>query len=334
MGGRWLDVRRLQTELRLRQRAVPRLASMGSTKRRDRAVRQTEGAKRADRPRSAILGGASFDRYAPCGQLVDTTMRVVTWNVWGRYGPWEQRQAGIEDVLAGVEPDIVCLVESWATREASQADRIGDRLGVEHRLFVGDWDHEGWTSGIGVISRWPITQHERHPLRGDDGDGMGEACFAAIDGPRGPVQLFVVMLDYPLHASGLRQAQVRQLANFVARTTRRRHPMVVCGDFTAGPHSDELRMLTGRGETSVPGLVFYDAWELGGDRTAGYTWSNRKPLAASGLYPDRRFDYILSAWPRAGGVGHPTQCGLRGATLTPEQPQLSDHYGVVADLRY
>ena len=245
MGGRWLDVRRLQTELRLRQRAVPRLASMGSTKRRDRAVRQTEGAKRADRPRSAILGGASFDRYAPCGQLVDTTMRVVTWNVWGRYGPWEQRQAGIEDVLAGVEPDIVCLVESWATREASQADRIGDRLGVEHRLFVGDWDHEGWTSGIGVISRWPIAEHERHPLRGDDGDGMGEACFVAIDGPGGPVQLFVVMLDYPLHASGLRQAQVRQLANFVARTTRRRHPMVVCGDFTAGPHSDELRMLTG-----------------------------------------------------------------------------------------
>lgn len=124
---------------------------------------------------------------------------------------------------------------------------------------MGDWDHEGSTSGIDVISRWPITQHERHPLRGDDGDGMGEACFAAIDGPRGPVQLFVVMLDYPLHASGLRQAQVRQLAHFVARTTHRRHPIVVCGDFNAGPDSDEVRMLTGRSETPVPGLVFYDA---------------------------------------------------------------------------
>ena len=32
-------------------------------------------------------------------------------------------------------------------------------------------------------------------------------------------------------------------------------------------------MLTGRSETPVPGLVFYDAWELAGDRTAGYTWS-------------------------------------------------------------
>jgi hypothetical protein len=109
----------------------------------DRAVGQTEGTQHADRPRSAILGGVSFDPYAPYGPLVDTTMRVVTWNVWGRYGPWEQREAGIEDVLAGVEPDIVCLIESWGTREASQADRIGDRLGVEHQLFVGDWDHEG-----------------------------------------------------------------------------------------------------------------------------------------------------------------------------------------------
>ena len=261
-------------------------------------------------------------------------MRVVAWNVWGRYGAWEERQAGIEDVLATAEPDIACLVESWATPEASQADRIGDRLGFEHRVFVGDRDQGGWISGIGVGSRWPITQREREALRGDDGDGNGEALFAVIDGPRGPVQLFVVMLDYPLHASRLRQAQVRQLAAFVARAGHRRHPIVVCGDFNAGPDSDELRMLTGRSATPVPGLVFYDAWELAGDGTSGYTWSNRNPLAAPGLYPDRRFDYILSAWPRAGGVGHPTHCELLGDTPTPEQPQLSDHYGILADLRY
>ncbi len=156
-------------------------------------------------------------------------------------------------MLAAVEPDIACLVESWATPEARQADLVGDRLGLEHRVFVGDWDQGGWTSGIGVVSRWPITQRERQALRGDDGDGNGEALLNVIDGPRGPVQLFVVTLDYPLHASGLRQAQVRQLAAFVARASHRRHPVVVCGDFNAGPDSDELRMLTGRSETPVAG---------------------------------------------------------------------------------
>jgi endonuclease/exonuclease/phosphatase family metal-dependent hydrolase len=276
----------------------------------------------------------SFDPYAPYGPLVDTTLRVVSWNVWGRYGDWEARQAGLEDVLAGVEPDVACLVESWATPAVTQAARVADRLGYEHQVFVGDWDQGGWTSGIGVVSRWPISPCERQALRGDDGDGIGEAVRAVIDGPRGPVQLFVVMLDYPLHASGLRQAQVRQLAAFVARTTQRRHPVVVCGDFNAGPDSDELRMLTGRSEAPVPGLVFYDAWEVAGDGTPGYTWSNRNPLAAAGLYPDRRFDYILSAWPRAGGIGHPTQCRLLGDTPTPGHVQLSDHYGVLADLRY
>ena len=51
---------------------------------------------------------------------------------------------GHRNVLATAEPDIACLVESWATLEACQADRVGDRLGFEHRMFVGDWDQGGW----------------------------------------------------------------------------------------------------------------------------------------------------------------------------------------------
>ncbi|HEX7131494.1 MAG TPA: endonuclease/exonuclease/phosphatase family protein [Iamia sp.] len=276
----------------------------------------------------------SFDPYAPYGPLVETTMRLVTWNVWGRFGDWEPRQAGIEDALAAAEPDVVGLVECWATPGTDQATRVGERLGLEHRLFVGDWDQDGWTSGIGVVSRWPISGHERHPLPGRDGTAVGETLFVIVDGPRGPLQLFVTMLDFPLGASGVRQAQVRQLAELVDQKARRRHPVVVCGDLNAGPDSDELRMLTGRSEPPVPGLVFYDAWEVAGDGTPGHTWSNRNSLAAIALWPDRRIDHILSAWPRAGGAGHPTRCELLGVTATPDAPQLSDHYGVAADLRY
>ena len=52
------------------------------------------------------------------------------------------------------------------------------------------------------------------------------------------------------------------------------------------------------------------------------------------MYPDRRFDYVLSAWPRAGAAGHPTHCELLGVTDGPDSPDLSDHYAVLADLRY
>jgi endonuclease/exonuclease/phosphatase family metal-dependent hydrolase len=275
----------------------------------------------------------TFNQYEPYGPVVETTMRVVTWNVWGRYGRWRERQAGIEETLAAAAPDVVCLVESWSHADATQPDLVARRLGLAHNLFSGDWEQEDWISGIGLVSRWPVTSHERRPLRGGDGSGVGTVLSALVEGDRGPIQLFVVMLDYPLDASSVRQGQVRQLAGIIEESTRRRHPVVVCGDFNAGPDADELRMLTGKSAPAAPGLVFYDAWEIAGDGTPGYTWSNQNPLAAVALYPDRRFDYVLSAWPRRGGVGHPVRCERLGV-LPADQPQLSDHYGVLADLRY
>ncbi len=269
----------------------------------------------------------SFDQYAPYGPVVESSLRVVTWNVWGRYGQWQEREAAIEESLVAANPDIVCLVESWSSAEVTQAELVADRLGVEHHLFAGDWEQDDWVSGIGLVSRWPLAIVERRKLRGEDDSGVGEVLAVTIEGERGLVQFFAVMLDYPLGASVVRQVQVRQLAQLISAT------IVVCGDFNAGPDSDEIRMLTGRSASAEPGLVFYDAWEVAGDGTAGITWSNRNPLAAVALYPDRRFDYVLSAWPRRGGVGHPIHCELLGV-VPDDHLQLSDHYGVLADLRY
>ncbi len=131
----------------------------------------------------------SFDPYAPYGPVVSSTVRVVTWNVWGRYGAdTEARQAALEETLAQTAPDLVCLVEAWRQDDRTQPARVAARL-------------------------------------------------------------------------------------------------------------------------------------------------NRNPLAAVGLYPDRRFDYILSAWPRRGGTGHPVRCSLLGVR-EPGELQVSDHYGLAADLRY
>jgi endonuclease/exonuclease/phosphatase family metal-dependent hydrolase len=304
------------------------------TGQRERHLVPSGGRRAQSTPGATGLGDwvVSFNQYEPYGPVVETTIRVATWNVWGRYGDWMPRQEGIERALAAGTPDIVCMVESWSAPDQTQAALVASRLGFEHSLFVGDWQQEDWTSGIGLVSRWPVTKHDYRALA-VEGGGPGAALFALIDGPRGPIQLFVVMLDYPLDASGVRQDQVRQLAGFIQELTRRRYPIVVCGDFNAGPDSDEIRMLTGRTDTAAPGLVFYDAWELAGDGTPGLTWSNANPLAAVAMYPDRRFDYVFSAWPRLGATGHPVRCELLGVLPTNE-PQLSDHYGVMADLRY
>ena len=125
----------------------------------------------------------SFDPYAPYGPVVESSVRVVTWNVWGRYGPqWETRQAALEDTLAEVEPDVVCLVEAWRWGESSQPERVARRLGLPYHHFAGDWEQEDWVSGIGLVSRWPMSEPRRHQLRAEDGTGYGEVVHVTVDG--------------------------------------------------------------------------------------------------------------------------------------------------------
>jgi len=251
--------------------------------------------------------------------------------VWGRFGDWSARQAGLLAALSSVTPDIVCLQESWETEEQRQVDLVGDALGLSHRAAVAGWPEDGWRSGSAVLSRWPVTSSEFRRLPGEGG-AAGSVLLAVLDGPRGPVWVFNTMLDYPLHGSGVRQAQIRQLLAFVAGQGRR-DLTVMCGDFNAGPDSDEIRLLNGRSRPPVDGLVWYDSWELAGAGDPGLTWDNANPLAAVAMLPDRRIDYIFSAWPRRGGAGHPLSARLLGVRPR-DGVEISDHYGVCADVRY
>ena len=49
----------------------------------------------------------AFDPYEPYGPVVETTVRVATWNIWGRYGDWPARQAAFESELQREDPAII-----------------------------------------------------------------------------------------------------------------------------------------------------------------------------------------------------------------------------------
>ena len=101
----------------------------------------------------------AFDPYAPYGPVVESTIRVVTWNVWGRYGAdCEARQAALEETLAETAPNLVCLVEAWRQGDRTQPGRVAGRLGLPYHQFVGDRQQEDWVSGFGFVSRWPMTE--------------------------------------------------------------------------------------------------------------------------------------------------------------------------------
>jgi endonuclease/exonuclease/phosphatase family metal-dependent hydrolase len=264
------------------------------------------------------------------GPLIETTLRIVTWNVWGRYGLWLEREAAIVATLRDARPDIVVLTESWAKGEDSQCARLAGPLGLPHHVFSGvaAQEDEDALSGVAVMSRWPI-RHESSLTC-----GAGRVQFAGLSGPRGPIQVYGLVMDaWWFDESRPRQEAVRELLTRVNQAQDQQAPLIICGDFNTDPDSDEIRMLTGRAAAPVPGLSFYDAWAVAGPPTPGCTWSNDNPEAIQLLWPDRRIDYIFSANPRPGGGGHPRQAALLG-TRPVGGTYPSDHYAVQSDLRY
>jgi endonuclease/exonuclease/phosphatase family metal-dependent hydrolase len=272
------------------------------------------------------------------GPLAGGSLRVLTWNLWWRHGPWEERLAAIVATVSALEPDICCLQEVWVDQASgdSSAGRIASALGPGFSSVTTDrYVADGIAFGNAVVSRWPVAASSvlDLPVPSPQVEELRTCLRADVATPHGEVQVFCTHLNWRFDESHVRQQQVRAICGFVASSPARTFPPVLCGDFNAAPDSDEIRMLTGRAAVPVERLVFHDAWEVAGDRgDAGATWSNANPFAELDLEPDRRIDYVFAGWPKSGGRGHVAACEVVG-TKPVDGVQPSDHYGVLATLR-
>ena len=264
-------------------------------------------------------------------------MRVATWNVWHRFGAdYDLRLQAITALLDVIDPDVVCLQESWTEVGSgrSQAEGIRAALGLAEAVDGHRVTHEGVTFGNAVISAWPITSHVVHPLPPHpDYEEFRSVLAVEIEHPTGPVQVFNAHLNFLHHQSAVRQAQVREIAQLMYdwHHAGMAYPQVLTGDLNAEPSSDEIRMLTGRADLGVP-LTLLDAWEVRGEG-AGATWSNKNPLTRSSYEPDRRIDYVMARFPeKYAGRG-----SVESAFVFGDEPVEgawgSDHLGVAVDLR-
>ena len=274
------------------------------------------------------------------GPLIETTMRVATWNVWGRYGPWETRQAVIEANLRAIDADVVCLQEAWADDDVSQPKHLAAALGMSY-VYERAFEMNGGWSGNAVLSRWPITAHEVTDLPMQGGGAVdtdeGErrlVLFTDIDGPRGRFQVFCTHLSWRADWSGVRQAQIREVCRVVRSHSPRSYPAVLCGDLNAPPDADEIRMLTGQAAVPERGVIFRDAWAVAGTDGNGSTIASRNPYNAATLEPDTRIDYVLVGGPKLGGCGHVLRTVVAGDRPDDDGLFPSDHFAVVAELRY
>ncbi len=86
------------------------------------------------------------------GPLVSTRVRIATWNLWGRYGPWEARVPAIEATLRSLDPDICALQEVWEDDARSQAREIADALGFPNQIYAANLERDGARSGNAMVS--------------------------------------------------------------------------------------------------------------------------------------------------------------------------------------
>ncbi|MFC7548073.1 endonuclease/exonuclease/phosphatase family protein [Plantactinospora sp. GCM10030261] len=262
-------------------------------------------------------------------------MRVVTWNVWWRFGPrWRDRQPGIAAVLAGLRPDVVGLQESWATDRTSQAAELGGRLGL-HAAFSGPSlppvpvppehpEQAGVELGLGLLSRWPIDRVSEHRLPATHREPP-VAMVATLAHPDGPLHVVVSCVEWEPEYAADQLAQTEALAALATDPALDGPlPVLLLADLNAPPGVAQARPLF----TSM-----IDTWVAGSGDPGAVTLSSTHPSApveARHLI-DRRIDYVLARPGRPGTRVPVRQAFVAGDGLV-DGVHPSDHYAVVADL--
>jgi len=271
--------------------------------------------------------------------------RVMTWNIWWRFGDWQRREPAIVETIRRQQADAVCLQETWSWRDdpegahegEHQARRLADLLGWHAAVNEPLWFGERAFSNA-VISRWPLERTVDEILpRPDGSQGYRRVIGARIDTPWGAWPVMATHLDHFFDGSAGRELHARRLLELVLEVRgepKQDLPVVLGGDLNSVPDSDEVRLLTGRRAGGPAGVILNDVWELVGEGH-GATWRRDNPHVAHSAWPNRRVDYLMVSWPRKRPAGNPIAAWLAGTEPIDVGDGLvwaSDHAAVVADL--
>ncbi len=271
-------------------------------------------------------------------QIEGAQLRVLTFNVLAlEHASGSKRSEVIRRGLAEYQPDVVALQEVTRTPGADQALDL-----------LGSWpsivDHPNPSSnGVGAClgSRWPLGRVDTLDLHISDGaEGLPWAGAVAVEvlapAPLGPLLVVHHKPNWQLNREHVREQQALVSARWIEQLVRDRVslPVVVLGDFDAGPDAASTRFWTGRQSLEGTSVRYEDAWEAVHQGEPGHTFTPRNPLVRGGEMPlerGRRIDHILV---RSGAHGPLLQ--VADCRVVFDQPVdgvwPSDHFGVLADL--
>ncbi len=304
-----------------------RESASGATRQGDQQRNRTVSCQpsRQRRPDDGTIGG----------------VRILTWNLWWKFGTWQQRQPAILAELRRANADVITVQEVFADDEnGDQARLLADELGYH---VIRSRRSDGSSQGFGnaILSREPLTFVEQVALPDLEGESTSRtALIAVIESDPGPRLLVTTHLTWQYHASATRQVQLQAIVEAVEQHRHRDGsadplPVIITGDLNGTPESQELRRLTGLEPGYHPELIFIDAWAAVGEGI-GHTWTRDNPHAADASWPRRRLDYVLVSWPRVKPFCSPVAAKLAGTEPVSvdghEAIVPSDHYALVVEL--
>ncbi|MBV9248019.1 MAG: exodeoxyribonuclease III [Acetobacteraceae bacterium] len=265
------------------------------------------------------------------------TLRVATWNI----NSLRLRQTLLKELVAALDPDVICLQETKVPDELFPAEVPG-LLGYPHAIFRG---MKGY-NGVAILSRRPIALHDVAPNWCAKGDCRHIAVQVDMNG--GPVELhnFYVPAggDIPDRAENPKYAHkldfVAEVGNWFAARPQFSRGILV-GDLNIAPlehdvwsHKQLLKVVS-HTPPETEGLsrwlktAFVDAVRhfVPADRKL-YTWWSYRNRDWRVSDRGRRLDHIWVTPDLQGALKR--QIVLKDAR---DWPQGSDHVPVCVELR-
>jgi endonuclease/exonuclease/phosphatase family metal-dependent hydrolase len=213
----------------------------------------------------------------------DDSFKVMTYNIHSCIGIDEKiRPERIISVIKSCDADVIALQEvdshRYQSRGHAQAELIADVLSMSHHYYaISDWNGEQY--GLAILSRFPI-EHVKSdhltPLNAAMCCEARGAMWVRIETPMGPVNLINTHF-------GLRQKERQRQAEILLSDDwiggiSTDEPVLLCGDFNAGPRSRVYNTLAQR-------LVDVQR----------YTRKPRPKATFASIFPIVRIDHIFAS---------------------------------------
>ena len=269
-------------------------------------------------------------------------LRVLTLNLWQKYGAWASRRSVLIDGLRALQPDVVAFQESIQDHDYDQVRDVLDS--TFHIAHQEKRDPNGM--GISIASRWPLGEVveldlDVSPRCAGFPAGTLVTEIKAPD-PMGSILFVNHFPHWQLDFERERELQAVVVARFVEdRVQRAFRQVILAGDFDADPQAGSIRFWSGRqslGETSV---CYRDAWASAHPEDPGHTFTPASPLVEEEVvknmrpfrdWPFRRIDYIFVRFGAHGGQAMDVAGCARIFDKPVDGVWASDHFGLVADL--